>query len=54
MTLDYRPGLIKRSIRVKIPRNTTEGMVLRIQGMGRRNPMKKAGDLYLHVDIESS
>lgn len=54
VTLDYRPGLIKRSIRVKIPRNTTEGMVLRIQGMGRRNPMKKAGDLYLHVDIESS
>lgn len=54
VTLEYRPGLFKRSIRVKIPRNTIGGMVLRIQGMGRRNPMKMAGDLYLHVNIGSS
>lgn len=54
VTLEYRPGLLRRSIRVKIPRNTAAGTVLRVQGMGRRNPMKRAGDLYLHVDIESS
>ncbi|MCU0575916.1 MAG: DnaJ domain-containing protein [Desulfobacterota bacterium] len=54
MTLEYRPGLLKRGIKVKIPRNTTSGMVLRIQGMGRKNPLRKAGDLYLHVDIGSS
>jgi DnaJ-class molecular chaperone len=54
VTLEYRPGLIKRTIRVKIPKNTLPGMILRVQGMGRPNPAKKAGDLYLHVDIESS
>lgn len=54
MTLEYRPGLLKRGIKVKIPRNTKSGMVLRIQGMGRKNPLRKAGDLYLHVDIGSS
>lgn len=54
VTLEYRPGLFKRSIRVKFPRNTIDGMVLRIQGMGRRNPLKRTGDLYLHVSIASS
>lgn len=54
VTLEYRPGLFKRSIRVKIPRYTTGGTVLRVQGMGRSNPLKRSGDLYLHVDIESS
>lgn len=54
ITLEYRPGFLKRTIKVKIPPNTVDGMVLRIQGMGRRNPSKKAGDLYLHVGIESS
>jgi curved DNA-binding protein len=54
MTLEYRPGLLKRGIKVKIPRNTKSGMILRIQGMGRKNPLRKAGDLYLHVDIGSS
>jgi DnaJ-class molecular chaperone len=52
--MEYRPGLLKRTIRVTIPRNTTQGTVLRVQGMGRRNPAGAAGDLYVHVDIEGS
>jgi DnaJ-class molecular chaperone len=54
ITLEYRPGFARRKIRVKIPGNTRQGMVLRVQGMGRSNPMKRVGDLYLHVAIESS
>ncbi|HNQ86687.1 MAG TPA: DnaJ domain-containing protein [Deltaproteobacteria bacterium] len=54
VTLEYRPGLFRRSIKVKIPRSTTGGVVLRIQGMGRKNPLSRAGDLYLHVSIASS
>jgi DnaJ-class molecular chaperone len=54
VTMEYRPGLLKRTIRVTIPRNTTQGTVLRVQGMGRRNPAGAAGDLYVHVDIEGS
>ncbi len=54
VTLEYRPGLFKRTIRVTIPRNTSQGMVLRVQGMGRKNPAGAAGDLYVHVDIEGS
>jgi DnaJ-class molecular chaperone len=53
ITFEYRPGFSLRRIRVKIPKNTQHGAVLRVQGMGRRNFRKKSGDLYLHVDIES-
>jgi DnaJ-class molecular chaperone len=54
ITIEYRPGFVKRQIRIKVPRNTQQDMVLRVQGMGRPNFTKKAGDLYLHVDIELS
>jgi len=54
MTIEYRPGFVKRMIRVKIPKNTRPGMVLRVHGMGRKNPTNKTGDLYLHVDMEPS
>lgn len=54
VTLEYRPGFALRKIRVKIPRNIQHGAVLRVQGMGRKNFREKRGDLYLHVDIESS
>ena len=54
ITIEYRPGFVRRQIRIKVPRNTQQGMVLRVQGMGRPNFTKKAGDLYLHVDIELS
>ena len=54
ITLEYRPGFTKHRIRVKIPRNTQQGTTLRVAGMGRSNLSKKAGDLYLQVDIESS
>ncbi|MGC9323989.1 MAG: DnaJ domain-containing protein [Desulfomonilia bacterium] len=53
ITIEYRPGISTRRIRVKIPRTTRPGTVLKVQGMGRRNLMKRAGDLYLHVDIDS-
>lgn len=52
LTLEYRPGIRRRHIRVKIPPGTNAGTVLRIRGMGRRNPINKSGDLYLHVAIE--
>jgi curved DNA-binding protein len=54
ITLEYRPGFLKHKIRVKIPRNTQQGTMLRVTGMGRSSPSRKAGDLYLQVDIESS
>lgn len=54
ITIEYRPGFSKRRIRVSIPQNIKSGTVLRIAGMGRRNPANKSGDLYLHVDIDSS
>jgi DnaJ-class molecular chaperone len=54
ITIEYRPGFVKRQIRIKVPSNTQQDMVLRVQGMGRPNFTKKAGDLYLHVDIELS
>jgi curved DNA-binding protein len=53
-TLEYRPGFTLRRIRVKVPENVQTGTVLRIQGMGRSNFMKKSGDLYLVVEIEGS
>ena len=53
ITLEYRPGFVKHKIRVKIPRNTQQGTMLRVLGMGRSSPSRKAGDLYLQVDIES-
>jgi DnaJ-class molecular chaperone len=53
ITLEYRPGFVKHKIRVKIPRNTKQGTILRVAGMGRSSPSRKAGDLYLQVDIES-
>ena len=52
--LEYRPSFALRRIRVKIPRDMQSGTVLRVQGMGRSNFKKRSGDLYLHVDIESS
>jgi len=52
--LDYRPGFSMRRIRVKIPMNVKAGSILRIQGMGRSNLLKKRGDLYLHVVIDGS
>jgi DnaJ-class molecular chaperone len=54
ITLEYRPGFVKHKIRVKIPRNTQQGTILKVTGMGRSSPTKKAGDLYLQVDIETS
>lgn len=53
VTIEYRPGFSKRRIRVSIPRDSRPGTVLKISGMGRKNPARKAGDLYLHVDIDS-
>jgi DnaJ-class molecular chaperone len=53
ITLEYRPGFVKHKIRVKIPRNTQQGTMLRVLGMGRSSPSRKAGDLYLQVDIEA-
>ncbi|HOS28130.1 MAG: Chaperone protein DnaJ [Deltaproteobacteria bacterium ADurb.BinA179] len=54
ITIEYRPGFSKRRIRVNIPRCTKAGTVLKLVGMGRSNLAGKSGDLYLHVDIESS
>lgn len=54
ITVEYRPGFTKRRIKVKIPQNTRQGTMLRVQGMGRPNFSKNSGDLYLQVDIESS
>jgi curved DNA-binding protein len=54
ITIEYRPGFLKRRIRVGIPQSIRPGTVLRIAGMGRRNPANRSGDLYLHVDIASS
>lgn len=54
VTIEYRPGFSKRRIKVSIPQSIRPGTVLRIAGMGRRNPANKSGDLYLHVDIDSS
>jgi DnaJ-class molecular chaperone len=54
ITIEYRPGFSKRRIRVNIPRRTKAGTVLKLVGMGRSNLAGKSGDLYLHVDIESS
>ncbi|MFY9399633.1 MAG: DnaJ domain-containing protein [Desulfomonilia bacterium] len=53
VTIEYRPGFSKRRIKVSIPRGSKPGTVLKLSGMGRKNPAKKAGDLYLHVDIDS-
>ncbi len=52
--VEYRPGFTKRRIKVNIPQNTKTGTVLRVVGMGRKNPLNKKGDLYLHVAIASS
>lgn len=54
ITIEYRPGFSKRRVRVGIPRRTAPGTVLKLAGMGRANLAKRAGDLYLHVDIDSS
>jgi len=54
ITIEYRPGFSARRIKVGIPKRITSGAVLRIAGMGRKNFRKKAGDLYLHLDIVSS
>ena len=54
ITIEYRPGFSVRRIKVGIPKRITSGTVLRIAGMGRKNFRKKAGDLYLHLDIVSS
>ena len=54
ITIEYRPGLRTQRIKVGIPKSIQSGTVLRIAGMGRKNFRKKAGDLYLHVDISSS
>ncbi len=53
ITIEYRPGFRMSRIRVRIPPGTKSGTVLRIAGMGRKNFRKKAGDLYLHMDISS-
>lgn len=54
ITIEYRPGFSRRRIKVSVPQNIKSGTVLRIAGMGRRNPANKSGDLYLHVDIDPS
>lgn len=54
ITIEYRPGFSLRRIRISIPEKIKSGTVLRIEGMGRKNFRKKAGDLYLHADIASS
>jgi len=53
ITIEYKPGLSAKRIRVRIPRAIRSGTVLKVQGMGRRNLLKKSGDLYLHVAIDS-
>lgn len=54
ITLEYKPGFSLRRIKVHIPRDIQSGTVLRVQGMGRANLTRKAGDLYLHVAISAS
>lgn len=54
ITLEYRPGLSTKQIKVHIPANIKDGAVLRVPSMGRKNFTRKAGDLYLHVKISSS
>ena len=51
ITLEYKPGFNPKQIKVHIPQNIQSGTVLRVQGMGRTNFAKKAGDLYLHVAV---
>jgi curved DNA-binding protein len=53
VTIEYRPGLSRKRIKVSIPEHTRTGTTLRIPGMGRRNLANKSGDLYLHVSIAS-
>jgi len=53
VTIEYRPGFSRRRVKVNIPPCVRPGTVLKLAGMGRKNPAKKAGDLYLHVDIDS-
>ncbi len=53
ITIDYKPGFKNRRIKIRIPRNITEGAVLRLAGMGRKNFGSHSGDLYLHLDISS-
>lgn len=54
VTIEYRPGIARRSIRVKVPPGIREGTVLRVRRMGRRNLLNIPGDLYLHVSMERS
>ena len=51
VTIEIRPGFRRKRLKVKLPRNLRPDAVLRIQGQGRRNLAKRAGDLYLHVSI---
>lgn len=54
ITLEYKPGFSLRRIKVHIPQDIQSGTVLRVQGMGRTNLTRQAGDLYLHVAISAS
>jgi curved DNA-binding protein len=53
VTIEYRPGFSRKRIKVNIPEGMKPGTTLRIPGMGRKNLSNKAGDLYLHVSIDS-
>jgi DnaJ-class molecular chaperone len=51
--VEYRPGFLKKTIKVKIPPLLKAGTVLRLASMGRKNLGNRAGDLYLHVEVLS-
>ncbi|MEA2102411.1 MAG: DnaJ domain-containing protein [Thermodesulfobacteriota bacterium] len=53
VTIEYRPGFSSKRLKVHVPENVRQGMVLRIPGKGRKNWGAKAGDLFLQVDMVS-
>lgn len=49
--ITIREGLRHKNILVKVPPGVRDGTVLRLQGLGRKTPDGRRGDLYLEVKV---
>lgn len=50
--INVRQGLRERNLLVAVPPGVLDGKILRLRGLGRRQPHGERGDLYLKVKIQ--
>jgi DnaJ-class molecular chaperone len=51
IVFEYRPGFYQKKLKVHIPEKSYDGMILKLDKMGRKGVAGKSGDLYLKLTV---